>query len=794
MRSAVMAESKEISLAQAQAYVDVGIITMKSEEFIAVLKRFPPEFEAHGKLQYNISRFVSAAGHPRCVAIVRTNEQGDISAQSTANSLIEDLRPTLIVLVGIAGAKPELEFTLGDVIVANRMYDFNVTAANSDGSVQYAIRGSPAHRIAQVVAANLTANADKYGEWFSEAAIGMPRPPVSLTSRNFGGPENWRRKVREALSHYFSKDGHRRQPIVLDGAIASASTLVKDPMVFMNWLAMARDLKAIDMEISGVFEAARSIDGDVPVIVIRGLSDVVGFKRDGRWTDYACHAAASFTLALLTSDLPGIALHKGIEEDAAAAVIKAADALDSDDSRTAQRICEPWLERLAGFESDRAITLRTYCNVISAEARRREGEVPFAFGHLDTAQPDANRIKDKYQHNFLLGRLWRTRGLAERDRGNLDEARKALKASGSHYEEIDVASGSMDALTELATIEENANQYGAALQYYERVEQIAERNGLPGGLALARRGRATIAYYRDDIPTVVSQAKDARERFSALGQEIGVAECEVLLGRADTVRGKWNEAVQWFEAARGRFHRLALPRREAGMLLQLGHLALLRNKIVAAKQYVVEADDYFAKAGYRPGRTSSFLLMGAAERQLGSLASARDALQRARQYAEGSEDPAIFSQIGLEEGLIALAASELPLAERLLREAEAQAYRGQDLATESRAIAARIPISAADKALADAAIERLVVISETFITMQRPLEAAATDVLIAEQMNRLGKVQEAGERARSALQVAISLGSRLVEGEALLAGCGKKPRIWQDIGGTICPAGEMWGH
>jgi hypothetical protein len=29
---------------------------------------------------------------------------------------------------------------------------------------------------------------------------------------------------------------------------------------------------------------------------------------------------------------------------------------------------------------------------------------------------------------------------------------------------------------------------------------------------------------------------------------------------------------------------------------------------------------------------------------------------------------------------------------------------------------------------------------------------------------------------------------------AELAGCGKKPRIWQDIGGTICPAGEMWGH
>ena len=127
-----------------------------------------------------------------------------------------------------------------------------------------------------------------------------------------------------------------------------------------------------------------------------------------------------------------------------------------------------------------------------------------------------------------------------------------------------------------------------------------------------------------------------------------------------------------------------------------------------------------------------------------------------------------MSQIGLEEGLTALAAPELLLAERLLRDAEAQAYRGQDLTTESRAIAARIPITAADKALADIAIERLVEICATFVKMERPLEAAATDIFIAEQMNRLGKVKEATEHATRALQVACSLGSRLVEAGALL--------------------------
>jgi nucleoside phosphorylase len=369
---------KEISLAQAMAVVDVGIITMKAEEFSAVLKRFPLEFKAFGKLQYNISRFVGADHQPRYAAIVRTNEQGDISAQSTANSLIEDLKPSLLVLVGIAGAKPETEFTLGDVIVANRMYDFTVTAANPNNIIQYATRSSPAHRTVQAVAANLVANTANYGDWFSEAAIGMPRPPVKLAKSNLVGPEDWNRKVYKALDRYFGKSGRDRQPVVFDGAIATASTLMKDPMVLIKWLEMARDIKAIDIEISGVFESARSMQGDIPVIAIRGLSDVVGFKRDERWTDYACHAAASFTLALLKSNLPGLT-PKGrpsqTEDAATAAVLEATDVLDNGNALAARKLCEPWLERLVGLESDRALTLLAYCNTISAEARRREGEL-----------------------------------------------------------------------------------------------------------------------------------------------------------------------------------------------------------------------------------------------------------------------------------------------------------------------------------------------------------------------------------------------------------------------------------
>jgi len=55
------------------------------------------------------------------------------------------------------------------------------------------------------------------------------------------------------------------------------------------------------MELAGVYRAARRMNREYPILAIRGLSDVVGFKRDDRWTKYACHSAASFTHVLISS-------------------------------------------------------------------------------------------------------------------------------------------------------------------------------------------------------------------------------------------------------------------------------------------------------------------------------------------------------------------------------------------------------------------------------------------------------------------------------------------------------------
>ncbi len=127
-------------------------------------------------------------------------------------------------------------------------------------------------------------------------------PPVSIEEGlSHITDDSWKNKLRCALQYRFEPcEGNTpRLPIVTAIPIASGNMLMKDHVLLQDWLRNARDLKAVEMELPGVFEAARSVKGDKPVLAIRGISDIIGFKRDPAWTTFACRTAASLARALL---------------------------------------------------------------------------------------------------------------------------------------------------------------------------------------------------------------------------------------------------------------------------------------------------------------------------------------------------------------------------------------------------------------------------------------------------------------------------------------------------------------
>ncbi|UPU37468.1 hypothetical protein M1B72_07115 [Geomonas paludis] len=288
--------------------VDIAVITIREDEFEAILRKFIPCKYITGKRRtYDICEFKDINNKSYEVAVLRAHEQGHGSAQSATSDVISDLDPKWIMVVGIAGGVPEHEFCLGDVVVATRVIDFSVTAAQSNGSTETASRGGPAHKSVQDIAARLPALKESLGRWNSAESIETPRPSIQIKNNLLIGDTDWKRKVQSVLCHHFGTDGSKtREPIVTSAPIVSANKLLKDPELLQKWLIHARDLKAVEMELPGVYEAARDVNGDKPVIAVRGISDIVGYKRGPEWTAYACSTAASFAHALVRGGLLSI--------------------------------------------------------------------------------------------------------------------------------------------------------------------------------------------------------------------------------------------------------------------------------------------------------------------------------------------------------------------------------------------------------------------------------------------------------------------------------------------------------
>ena len=275
--------------------IDIGILTIRDDEFKAVLSVFP---DNHGVYrgrhrEYTLRTADCGANRTYRIAILRQIEQGNGEAQEAARDFIDDLRPSLLLLVGIAGGLPSDDITLGDVVLSTRIIDFSLEARKYQEPTTYSTGGGPISKEISVGVANLSGRTAELGDWSS----GLPsRPSVSLSAQNLYGPGAWQRQVRSKLQTHHGKAAASRPPIFYAGAIASSDRLVKDPRVLFPWITTARGIQAIEMESAGVHRATRN---GTPMLAIRGISDIVGLKRSDAWTKYACSSAAAFARAYL---------------------------------------------------------------------------------------------------------------------------------------------------------------------------------------------------------------------------------------------------------------------------------------------------------------------------------------------------------------------------------------------------------------------------------------------------------------------------------------------------------------
>jgi len=280
--------------------VDIAIITIREDEFTAVRRYFQTKRQRIPDGRTYLVGEVKTEKQMYTIAIARCSEPGTDVSQRLAHYIIRNLDPRLILVVGIAGGVPHDEFTLGDVVVSSRIDNPNVDAWHPDGTTDYMTRGWPSHPLVDDVVSLLPGEPLLAG-WTD--TIQLERPTMALEQENIIGDDEWREKLSQSLNWQFGEKQNRsRLPIFIIGPILSSNHLMKDPARLKEFLKTHRSILAVEMEVAGVYEAAQGIDHQYPVITIRSISDIIGLRRDRRWTEYACQAAAAFTYAFIMTD------------------------------------------------------------------------------------------------------------------------------------------------------------------------------------------------------------------------------------------------------------------------------------------------------------------------------------------------------------------------------------------------------------------------------------------------------------------------------------------------------------
>lgn len=344
--------------------IDVAIITIKDEEQQAVENLFEKKGIVNGKYGAYSYFEINIDGRTIKIVTVQTMAQGTNHAQKSTDGVINDLDPNWIFIVGIGGGRPSDEFTLGDVVLANWVGDASIKSI-TDGAIESAMSGySVGFSVKKLIQiARIHPEIKKFYE-----SIQIDKPKLDLSTSQFYGSDEYKDEVRSSLEKYQGTD-----PKFTSLSIISSNDLVKSVELVHHYKEIVRQAKVFEMEAAGVFIASERPDKTYPVLVIRGISDIVGFKRSNDLTEYACGSAASFAYALINSGILGEIVKKIDKSDSSE--IKDIDPRDNHISLL--RLAKQNLAEARSMSTSEAvfiqITLASDRQLANAEALEKEG-------------------------------------------------------------------------------------------------------------------------------------------------------------------------------------------------------------------------------------------------------------------------------------------------------------------------------------------------------------------------------------------------------------------------------------
>jgi nucleoside phosphorylase/tetratricopeptide (TPR) repeat protein len=288
----------------------VGIITALPHETSAIraVLGAPPPVRIAGPgagKSYWMAEIQSANGGTHRVVVAQAVIMGNNSAAIRASQLLEHYPDVeSIIMCGIAGgiphpSKPGDHVRLGDIVVSNQrgvvQYDFvKRTIKGKANHVVEEDRAAPRPPSAELLESvqTLVSNAHlgdrPWEKWLADGLdrLKWKRPESPDVLLGPSGP----------VEHPRDPDRTAGQPRVFLGPIASANTLLKDP-VKRDVLRDKFGVKAVEMEGSGIADA--TWNRGIGYLVVRGVCDYCDSAKSDVWQNYAAMTAAAYVRALL---------------------------------------------------------------------------------------------------------------------------------------------------------------------------------------------------------------------------------------------------------------------------------------------------------------------------------------------------------------------------------------------------------------------------------------------------------------------------------------------------------------
>jgi nucleoside phosphorylase len=268
--------------------VDILVITALTDEYEAfsrcaekVIGEKPARFKTSQGQHYRLISFKNNQGKSFKIAVASPHEMGALATATLATDLTKELSPKILAMTGIcAGRKGKVN--LGDIIVAERVFEID--------------RGKVVAEYNEIGGGKFQRDENFWGDYKSYNLNAKIRSTICEYSKHYC------EKVSQYIKDHHPK-GEKAQPLEIHvGVIGTTGQVQEDARYFDSLKKVARNTIAIEMEGASIGDSA--FFTNIPMILVKAVSDFGAPPKNDRFRDYAAEASATFLLVLLQEEYP----------------------------------------------------------------------------------------------------------------------------------------------------------------------------------------------------------------------------------------------------------------------------------------------------------------------------------------------------------------------------------------------------------------------------------------------------------------------------------------------------------